>query len=160
MAEPNKKRVYKTTDVKSTLVDWKTGEVKEQSEQHTEMLYAETEPAYIKIYIDTILKFKGISSSLNPILISLCKHMNFADGGQIVYVNKYVKERICEDCNVSIKRVEQAVRQFTEGGILMRVSRGVYRVNPYIISRGSWEDIKVLRGKFDFMTGEFEAEWE
>lgn len=154
----SKKRIYKSIETNYQAVDRETGEIFSESSEQTEMGYVEMEPQYIKIYLDCILRFKGISSSLNPVLISLCKHMQFADKEQIVFVNKYIKDRICEDCKVSIKRVEQAVRQFTEAGILKRKARGVYMVNPYIISRGRWEDVKKLRATFDFVTGDIEVE--
>lgn len=151
--DPGKKRIYKTDKQDAYFVDRETGEILASSHEETESAYVETEPQYIKIYLDCILRFKGISSSLNPILLSLCRHMHYANQNQMVFVNKYVKELICEECGVKIKRVEQAIKQFTEAGILMRHARGVYLVNPYIISRGRWEDVKKLRATFDFMDG-------
>lgn len=157
-AEQNKKRIYKSVENSEFVVDRETGEITSETHQQTEMAYVDTEPQYIKIYLDCILRFKNLSSSLNPILIALCRHMHFADKNQIVFVNKYVKELICQECGVKIKRVEQAVKQFTEAGLLKRQARGVYLVNPYIISRGSWEDIKKLRATFDFMTGDISVD--
>lgn len=154
----NKKRIYRSLETASRTVDTQTGEVLSEDTQTTEMSYVEMEPQYIKIYLDCILKFKGISSSFNPILLSLCKHMQYADRNQIVFVNKYIKEIICSECGVKIKRVEQAIKEFVDSGLLMRKARGVYLVNPYIISRGKWEDIKKLRATFDFMTGDIEVE--
>ena len=84
--------------------------------------------------------------------------MNFADKDQIVFVNKYIKDLICAECGVKTKRVEQAIKQFVEVGLLKRKARGVYLVNPYIISRGKWEDVKKLRATFDFITGDFEVD--
>lgn len=154
----NKKRIYRSTEVTNRVVDNKTGEVTSEDTAIIEMGYVDTEPQYIKIYLDCILRFKGISSSFNPILLSLCKHMQYADQNQIVFVNKYIKEIICSECGVKIKRVEQAIKEFVDSGLLMRKARGVYLVNPYIISRGKWEDIKKLRATFDFMTGDIEVE--
>lgn len=156
--EKNKKRIYRSVETTEQKVDRETGEILSESFQQTEFGYVDTEPQYIKIYLDCILRFKNLSSSLNPILVALCKHMHFADKNQIVFVNKYTKELICSDCGVKIKRVEQAIKQFTEAGILKRQARGVYIVNPYIISRGSWEDIKKLRATFDFMTGDIDID--
>lgn len=153
-----KKRIYKSVERESFEVDRETGEITKEQYEQTEMGYVEMEPQYIKIYLDCILRFKGISSSLNPILLSLCKHMHFADKNQIVFVNKYVKDIICAECNVKTKRVEQAIKQFVEAGLLKRQARGVYLVNPYIISRGKWEDVKKLRATFDFITGDISVD--
>lgn len=154
----NKKRIYRSLETTSVVVDHNTGEVTSEATSTTEMGYVDMEPQYIKIYLDCILRFKGISSSFNPILLSLCKHMQYADKDQIVFVNKYIKEIICSECGVKIKRVEQAIKEFVDSGILMRRARGVYLVNPYIISRGKWEDIKTLRATFDFVKGNIEVE--
>lgn len=156
--ETNKKRIYKSVEQTLTNVDHETGEIMSQQTESLEMGYIEVEPQYIKIYLDCILKFKGISSSFNPILLALCRHMHFADKNQIVFVNKYVKDIICAECGVKTKRVEQAVKQFVDAGLLKRQARGVYLVNPYIISRGKWEDIKKLRATFDFITGDISVD--
>lgn len=153
-----KKRIYQSAEVTNCIVDHQTGEITAEHTETIQVGYVDAEPQYIKVYLDCLLKFKGLGSSLNPILLALCRHMNFADKDQIVFVNKYVKELICEECGVKIKRVEQAIKQFTETGLLKRKARGVYLVNPYIISRGKWEDVKKLRATFDFITGEFEVE--
>ncbi len=153
-----KKRIYQSAEVTNRIVDHQTGEITAEHTETIQVGYVDAEPQYIKVYLDCLLKFKGLGSSLNPILLALCRHMNFADKDQIVFVNKYVKELICEECGVKIKRVEQAIKQFTETGLLKRKARGVYLVNPYIISRGKWEDVKKLRATFDFITGEFEVE--
>lgn len=153
-----KKRIYQSAEVTNRIVDRQTGEITAEHTETIQVGYVDAEPQYIKVYLDCLLKFKGLGSSLNPILLALCRHMNFADKDQIVFVNKYVKELICEECGVKIKRVEQAIKQFTETGLLKRKARGVYLVNPYIISRGKWEDVKKLRATFDFITGEFEVE--
>ena len=156
--EQRKRRVYRESTAKSEIVDVETGEIVSSSDTTITESYADREPDYIKLYIDTVLTFKGITTALNPVLIALCKHMTYADRDQIVYVNAYTKSRIMEDTGLKLKRVEQAIRQFADAGIIMRVSRGVYRVNPNIIARGNWNDIKRLRATFDFVTGSVQSD--
>ena len=36
--------------------------------------------------------------------------------------------------------------------------RGVYIVNPYIIAKGKWENVKKLRATFDFIEKTFSAD--
>lgn len=157
MEDENKKRIYRSIEATNRIVNQETGEITVEQTKRTEVGFVDAEPPYIKVYLDCILKFKGLSSSLNPILLALCRHMNFADKDQIIFVNKYVKDLICAECGVKTKRVEQAIKQFVEVGLLKREARGVYLVNPYIISRGKWEDVKKLRATFDFITGDIEV---
>ena len=158
MADENKKRIYRSIETTNMITDMQTGEIIAEQTEHIEAGYVDAEPQYIKIYLDCILRFKGLGSSLNPILLALCRHMSFADKEQIVFVNKYVKDLICAECGLKTKRIEQAIKQFVEVGLLKRKARGVYLVNPYIISRGKWEDIKKLRATFDFLTGDIEVD--
>ena len=158
--EQQKKRIYRESTAKSEIVNVETGEVISTADTSITEGYVDREPDYIKLYIDTVLTFKGITKALNPVLIALCKHMNFADKEQIVYVNSYTKSLMMQDTGLKLKRVEQAIKQFADAGIIMRVSRGVYRVNPNIIARGKWNDIKLLRATFNFMTGDIKSDIE
>jgi hypothetical protein len=123
------------------------------------------EPSYIKIYLDTVLTFKDVSKSLNPILFEFLKYMSYANvydntGGQIIFVNKLMKEVVAKSTNVTIKRVEQAITQFVKAGIFKRIGVGTYQVNPNIFGKGDWKDIKKIRATFDFNTGEIKADIE
>lgn len=123
------------------------------------------EPNYVKVYLDTVLIFKDISKSLNPILFEFLKYMSYANihnstGGQITFVNKTMKEVIAKSSNVTIKRVDQAITQFVKSDIFKRVGTGTYQVNPNIFGKGDWKDIKKIRATFDFNTGEIKADIE
>lgn len=134
-----------------TVLDTDTGEILEQ-----EIVYRRTpEPDFIKLYLDCVATFTGISKSLNPILFELLKHMSYASvydihGGQIIYLNAALKQQIAAVNNVTVKRVEQALTNFVKNDILKRVATGTYQVNPNIFGRGNWKDIKNIRSTFDF----------
>ena len=123
------------------------------------------EPNYVKVYLDTVLIFKDISKSLNPVLFEFLKYMSYANihdstGGQIIFVNKTMKEVIAKSSNVTIKRVDQAITQFVKSDIFKRVGTGTYQVNPNIFGKGDWKDIKKIRATFYFNTGEIKADIE
>lgn len=123
------------------------------------------EPNYVKVYLDTVLTFKDVSKSLNPILFEFLKYMSYANiqdntGGQIIFVNKIMKKVVANSTKVTIKRVEQAITQFVKAGIFKRVGMGTYQVNPNIFGKGDWKDIKKIRATFDFNTGEIKADIE
>lgn len=121
-----------------------------------------TEPPYVKLYIDCVLTVKGLQKGLNPILIGFLEHMSYAGtelyGGQIIFVNKALKECIANKLKVGIKRIDQAITQFVKANIFKRVAVGTYQVNPNIIGKGEWKDIKKIKANFDFNTGEIIAE--
>lgn len=142
-----------------TVIDNDTGEVLNQ-----EIVYKQSpEPNFIKLYLDCLCSFKGISKSLNPILIELLQHMSFAslqdpEGGQIIYLNAELKRRIAKSTNKTVKRVEQALTDFVKANVLKRIAVGTYQVNANLFGRGEWKDIKNIRAKFDFANGTIDAE--
>lgn len=146
-----------TDDVK---VDTYTGEIIGQ-QQTTEIKSIinkkiPNEPDYVKIYkyVNTLFAFKGIKTSLTPFIIEISNHMTYAKEGQIVNLNKVTKTMIAENMGVSIKRLDQVIAELKSYDILRKIQNGVYSVNPYIVARGAWADIRKLQMQYDFMTGE------
>lgn len=146
-----------TDDVK---VDSLTGEVIDQ-ESTTEIKSIinkkiPNEPDYVKFYkyVNTLFAFKGIKTSLTPFIIEISNHMTYAKEGQIVNLNKVTKTMIAENMGVSIKRLDQVISELKNYDILRKIQNGVYSVNPYIVARGSWADIRKLQMHYDYMTGE------
>ncbi len=146
-----------TDDVK---VDPETGLILEQ-QQTTEIKSIinkkiPNEPDYIKVYkyVNTLFAFKGIKQSLTPFIIEISNHMTYAKEGQIVNLNRTTKAMIAGNLGVSEKRVNQVITELRSFDILRKIQNGVYSVNPYIVARGSWADVRKLQTHFDFMTGE------
>ena len=61
---------------------------------------------------------------------------------------------------LKIDRVNKVLTQLVKADIFRKIEgrRGVYRVNPFIIGKGEWKDIKELRANFDFQNGTFVPE--
>ncbi len=142
------KRVIK----EKTTVDKVTGEI---LSKETEFQFAK-EPNYIKLYFDCLgvyISNDGLTASLNDMLVEVLKRSTYAEEGQTVYLNAYTKEQICKATGKSKRRIEQAITTWTDNKILIRVARGVYQVNPYIIGKGDWRNVSKLRATFDFGAG-------
>lgn len=133
------------------------------SEINKKVVYATKEPEYIKLYLDCIMVLKGLKKGLSPMLIELTKYMSYADvnslgGGQVIFLNKALKELIAKNLNVTIKRVEQGITLFVKTGILKRIAVSTYQVNPNIFGKGDWVNIKNIRATFDFRNKDAIAE--
>lgn len=115
------------------------------------------EDDYIKVYryLNTVFAFKGINQSYIPILMEISNYMSYANKGQEVILTKYFKDKIADAVGVSTKRVNDVITGLKKADVLRPVpgSRGVYAVNPFIIGRGKWSDIKELRSQFDYNSG-------
>ena len=145
----------------SVTEDKDTGEV----QTITTVTKVGKEPDFVKLYIDCVLTFKGLGKGLNGILIELLRYMSYADigedgGGQLIFINKPLKESIAKRLGISIKRVEQAITNLVKAHIFKRVQLGAYQVNPNIFGKGEWNDIRNIRATFDFGNGDICADIE
>jgi hypothetical protein len=120
--------------------DYTTGEVKSDSRQ--QVGYFETEPNFVKIYLQDILYLKDVPKGLNAILYFLIRRIDYYN--QII-INSAVKRQIAEETGLSFSRVNSAVTEFVKGKILIRKDVGIYTANPYLFGKGKWEDIKKIR---------------
>ena len=160
MSENNHKKVYYERQESTIVTDETTGEVISQSKRNVTSSKLPDEPPFIKLYLDCLCKFKDIQISFNSILIEFLKNASWANqdfngnGGQVLYLNKMLKEYIAKKCNVSLKRVEQAITEFVKKGIMRRLGVGTYQFNPSLFGKGEWSDIYNIRAVFDFGTGE------
>jgi len=115
----------------------------------------DTEPNYVKIYLDTVLYISDLPKGYNSILMSFLTHMTYAStnnnyGGQIIYTNKQLKEDIANRNNVSLARVNQSLSDFCKGKLFERIGTATYRVNPHLFGKGDWSDIAKIRMEITF----------
>lgn len=158
-----KKEVFH--EVLESKIDYNTGEIKEETT--TIRTVAEREPDYIKLYVDMICVFNEIEGSFSKVLLEFSKYISYADEkkGGLLEITSFRKQNIAEACNVSVSRINQAITAFVKKNIFMPYTksdgvkqRGVYIVNPYIIAKGKWENVKKLRATFDFIEKTFSAD--
>lgn len=126
--------------------------------------YVGKEPDYVKIYTDCQLVFNNLDIGLSPYIIAFAKHMTFANDDNpqyrsIVYTNKYVREQVADVLNVSDRQVQRAIKNLVNSEIFIPIikngkqERGVYFVNPWVMAKGEWKDIKALRQSFEYVQG-------
>lgn len=141
------------------VISEETGEVKSSKTVHK----VQTEPDYVKLYIDCVFILKGVRKGINPIFLAFLEHMSYADsntkyGGQVIYVNKAMKSTIAENLGLKIDSINKALYELVKNKIFKRVDVGTYQVNPNIVGRGEWKDIKNIRAFFDFGSKEIIAD--
>lgn len=157
----NKKLAVPTSGKKTILreeqiINEETGEILRTKTN----VQFDKEPDFVKLYLDCLGVFtnnNGLDKSLNDMLLSVLKRMTYASDNQIVVLNAYIKNNICEETGKSLKRLNQAITIWVKEKILIRVGRGVYKINPFIFGRGDWRDISHLRATFDFKNGSVET---
>jgi hypothetical protein len=145
----SKQRIDKTVYTEAVITQ--VGEV-----VNSKTVYkTQTEPDFVKLYIDCVFTVKGVKKGFNPIFLAFLEYMSYADtnskyGGQVIFVNKAMKMNIAETVGLSIVSVNNAITDFVKKGIFKRIDVGTYQINPNIVGRGEWKDIKNIRATFDF----------
>lgn len=109
-----------------------------------------SEPASIKLYLESKRTFTDISDEDIPILLELLKYVSCADmdekhGGLMVHTGKDFKLQIAANCNVSITDINNAIKDFCKKRYLYRISNVSYQVNAFLFGRGAWKDILYVR---------------
>lgn len=153
-----KKTIFENIE---TIINHETGEIVKTTSNSSRI--ASKEPDYIKLYLDCLCTFKGLNKALSPVLIAFCHFMTWADSkhkDQMIFMNAYVKEQVCEMTGLKVDRINKALKEIVDAEIFVKVEgkRGIYKVNPFIIGKGDWKDIKELRANFDFTNKTVEPE--
>lgn len=140
-----KTKVKLTQQTTKETYDNKTGEFS-KGERTSTFLGKEKEPNFIKMYLDDIEILHRLPKNSGDVLHELLRNMNYESE---ITVNSLMKKRICEKLNIKNERsINNYLSQMVEKDVLQRVGRGVYIVNPYLIAKGDWNDIRGLRVKY------------
>lgn len=130
----------------------------------SENSYVGKEPDYVKIYTDCQLVFNHLDVALSPYIVAFGKWMTFAnfenpDFRCTVRTGEIERQDVAHCVGVSESMVKKAIKQLINSEVFIpiikdgRRLRGIYFVNPWVMSKGEWKDIKQLRAQFEFVSG-------
>lgn len=159
-SQAKKQVVYEKND---TMIDVATGEILElRTEQK---IKTTTEPDFIKIYYKAMLAVQGIEELSIDFVLALSSVITYSnDPNQPVFFYNNIANRniIANYCinkkgqPISDNMVARHIITATKVGLLFKTdNRGIYEVNPCMIARGRWENIRGLQAKFDFVAGKW-----
>lgn len=155
----NRKKV--TKEFLQQAYDMSTGEI--ISENTVKEYMVGQEPSYIKVYTDSLLIFNDLSTVLSPVLIAFMHHMTWANDKseyfrQIVRTDAMVREDVSRRTGIGDERIKKIIKEFVNAEVFIPIEnkdgkkkRGIYFVNPWVIGKGDWNDIKKLRANFEFV---------
>ncbi|MPQ44992.1 replication/maintenance protein RepL [Clostridium tarantellae] len=143
-----KKKIVNTeTEFKYTINE--LGEIiDEENSLKTKVSFSETEPKYVKLYIDDISLLQGLTNNQNNILYNILKLTQFSTNE--VILNKYYREKIAKNLNTNDQVIRNAISKLVKKEILFKVATGVYKLNPYLFGSGTWQNIKGLRMTIEY----------
>ena len=118
----------------------------------TQVHIGDGEPSFVKMYLDDLGKISNISGTHVRILYELLQIMDYSN---IILLNKHKKEDICRKLDIfydrfttpreGVNTVDQAILSLVKAGVLIRLSTGTFKANPFFFAKGAWKDIKEIR---------------
>lgn len=146
------------------LIDSATGEILE--DKITQKVKTTTEPDFIKVYYKAMLAVQGIEGIPLEFVLALSSVITYSNNPEkpVYFYNNAMNRRLIASCcmnkkgePISDNMVSRHITSAVKIGLLFKVKgmKGVYEVNPCIIAKGRWENIKGLQSKFDFIEGKW-----
>ncbi len=156
----SKKKVI--SQVAETVIDHDTGQMIRTVTD--DKMFVDKEPDYIKIYTSCLLVLNNLPTELMPYLVAFGKWMTYANFDNPAYrctvrTTEIERHDVATTVGVSDARVKQVIKSLVEAEIFIpvelngKVKRGIYFVNPWVIGKGEWKDIRQLRANFEFVSG-------
>lgn len=110
-------------------------------------------PNYIRLYLDEVLStLYDLPLSCSTVLFGLLKKVSYVtsentDDSMVVYINSSLKQDILDKSAAisSVKTITNSLNLMVKKGILYRVNRAKYQLNPWLFGKGKWTDIQELR---------------
>lgn len=130
-----------------TVTDNLTGEITHSETHVIKTTQLGKEPAYVKMYINDIGLWQGLSGGETSVLYQIASAVDY-DG--IVSLTKYHKDKIKAVLKVSDGFIRNTLTKLVAKHILLKTEAysGVYKLNPYWFGKGDWKDIMEQRKAF------------
>lgn len=131
----------------SMTVNQLTGEIIESNQSVFQTKKLEKEPPYVKMYINDLGSWQGLSTSETDVLYQIASTVDY-DG--IIQVTTYTKNKIIARLGIAPSTFANALAKLAKKMIIQRVPnvRQVFTLNPYLFGKGDWKDILEKRKAF------------
>ena len=130
-------------------VDRQTGSVFSSVDTN---ITVESEPDFCKIYLGVLYsRFKPTNSEVALFF----KIVDFMEYDNEVHLKDKRRSNISEEMGLSYTTINHTIRRIVDKGLMFRTEYNTYIINPYIVARGVWKDIKNVKKSF----GEDEGKW-
>lgn len=110
----------------------------------------EQEPEYIKLYIEDLGRLNSLTPACTEILLYVAANVDY-DG--FVSLTTHRLARISLTCGCAPKTIRNAISEFVKSGLLLRVGRAEYELNPSFFAKGKWRKIRERRLAFNLRLG-------
>lgn len=160
--EPFKRQVvYESSE---RIIDTATGEI--LADKNIQKIKTTGEPDFIKIYYKSMLAIQGIEELPLEFMLALSSVITYSNNPKapVYFYNNAMNRKLISACcmnkkgePISDNMVSRHISAAVKLSILFKVEgmKGVYEVNPCVVAKGRWENIRGLQANFDFTNGKW-----
>lgn len=144
MEKSREKKVVRTTS--KLVVDYDSGEI--INEEHNQTYKVESEPEFIKMFIDDMGKILRFSKSESQLFHAIVSKMNY---NNLICTGEPIRSFLCAVTGLNEKNLQKTIKELKTDGVLLpyilngKLHRGWYVVNPNIVGKGKWEHIRAMQ---------------
>ena len=124
-------------------VNHETGVVNE--EEHRKVVKLPQEPPYVKMYIEDLAAVLNLPIGVRGLLYALVQRIDY-DG--IITLGSTSKKKIAERLKITVGTFDNYLTKLVKAGVLKRIGRGEFEVNPHLFARGDWAEVRRRRDNF------------
>ena len=107
------------------------------------------EDNFSKIYSNDVEFLLGMPTRCMNVLILLIKMSDYANRGGYILLPSGAKKEICKKLNIKcMSSLDNVISELIKGKVIVRESLGVYRLNPFIFGKGTWNDVVDMREQY------------
>lgn len=126
-----------------TVMDNSTGEI--LNTKDVSIIQIPPEPPYLKLYFAEVSRLFDLQPLVSSVLLELAFRSGY-DG--VVGIGKRIKEIIAKNIGSKFQSVDNAITILTKKGLITRIGRGEYEIDPNIFAKGDWKIIQERRNKY------------
>jgi DNA-binding MarR family transcriptional regulator len=124
-------------------VDYETGVINEEEER--KVIKLPQEPPYVKMYIEDLAAVLNLPIGVRGLLYALVLRIDY-DG--IITLGSTSKKKIAERLKITVGTFDNYLTKLVKAGVLRRIGRGEFEVNPHLFARGDWAEVRRRRDNF------------
>lgn len=117
------------------ILDYKTGIIIDEEENFTTLFQ---QPRYVKMHLDDLAAILELSSGNRYLLYELTQRI---DRNGTIVLKKTTKDEIADRLKITLGTLDNSLTKLVHMGVLKRIGRGKFSVNPHLFARRNWADL-------------------
>lgn len=131
------------SQTKTSTVINEDGEVLSTKHDRTFKSVRDSEPSYIKFYLQDTERYDLLKRGTEKLLKELFKYISYNDNR--IYLNSTIRKNISEKLNIKEQTLSNGLNELKKHQLLIHLDKSVYMANTLYFAKGEWAKLKKHR---------------